>query len=162
MIKKIEQKLQKVKDKNKGHLSHTYQCIYMPYPCIITTIEKGDNLQFRTNSEPTLTLQLQSTFIFRNSFTITYTNWSTSSLTALLSTVVVSGAHAPVQLLSRVQLFMTPQTEDCQAPLSMGFSRQEYRSGLPFPPPGDLAKPGIEPVSPALAGGFFPQSHLGS
>ena len=41
------------------------------------------------------------------------------------------------------------------APLSMGFSRQEYWSGLPFPPPGDLPDPGIHPGSPALAGGFF-------
>ena len=44
-----------------------------------------------------------------------------------------------------------------QAPLSMNFSRQEYRSGLPFPTPGDL-NPGIEPASPALAGGFFTTS----
>ena len=44
MIEEIEQKLQKLKDKNKGHLSQTYQCIYMLYPCIITTTEKGDNL----------------------------------------------------------------------------------------------------------------------
>ena len=43
----------------------------------------------------------------------------------------------------------------CQAPLSMGFSRQEYWSGVPFPSPGDLPDPGIEPVSPALAGEFF-------
>ena len=43
----------------------------------------------------------------------------------------------------------------CQSPLSMGFSTQEYWSGLPFPSPGDLPEPGIEPVSPALAGGFF-------
>ena len=42
-----------------------------------------------------------------------------------------------------------------QAPLSMGFSRQEYWSRLPFPPPGDLPDPGIEPGSPILAGGFF-------
>ena len=41
------------------------------------------------------------------------------------------------------------------APLSMGFSRQEYWSGLPFPAPGDLPDPGIEPTSPASAGGFF-------
>ena len=47
-----------------------------------------------------------------------------------------------------------------QAPLSMGFSRQEYWSGLPFPPPGDLLDPGIEPMSPALASGFFTLSHL--
>ena len=43
----------------------------------------------------------------------------------------------------------------CQAPLPMGFSRQEYWNVLPFPPLGDLPDPGIEPVSPALAGGFF-------
>ena len=42
-----------------------------------------------------------------------------------------------------------------QAPLSMGFFRQEYWSGLPFPSPGDLPELGIEPVSPALASGFF-------
>ena len=42
-------------------------------------------------------------------------------------------------------LFATPWTVACQAPLSMGFSRQEYWSGLPFPPPGDLPDPGIEP-----------------
>jgi len=64
-------------------------------------------------------------------------------------------------MLSRVQLFVTPWTVACQAPLSVGFSRQEYWSGLPFPPPGDLPNPGIEPispVSPALAGGFFTTS----
>ena len=43
----------------------------------------------------------------------------------------------------------------CQAPLSIGFSRQEYWSGLPFPSPGDLPDPGFEPMSPALLGGFF-------
>ena len=45
--------------------------------------------------------------------------------------------------------FATPWTVACQAPLSMGFSRQEYWSGLPDPPPGDLPKPGTEPLSPA-------------
>ena len=49
----------------------------------------------------------------------------------------------------------TPWTIACQAPLFMGFSRQEYRSGLPCPPPGNLPNPGMEPTSPALAGGFF-------
>ena len=56
---------------------------------------------------------------------------------------------------SHVQLFATPWTVACQAPLSMGFSRQEYWSELPFPPPGDLPDPEIKPVSPALAGRFF-------
>ena len=51
--------------------------------------------------------------------------------------------------------FVTRWTVTHQAPLSMGFPRQEYWSGLPFPPPGDPPAPGIEPASPALAGGFF-------
>ena len=55
-----------------------------------------------------------------------------------------------VQLLSGVRLFATPWTVARQAPLSMGFPRQEYWSGLPFPSPGDLPNPGIEPGSPAL------------
>ena len=56
------------------------------------------------------------------------------------------------------QLFVAPWTIACQAPLSMGFSRQEYWGGLPFPTPGDLPDSGIEPTSlasPALAGKFF-------
>ena len=51
---------------------------------------------------------------------------------------------------SRAQLFVTPWTVAHQAPLSMGFSRQEYWSGLPCSPPGDLPHPGVEPRSPAL------------
>ena len=60
-----------------------------------------------------------------------------------------------VKSLSRVWLFVTPWTVAYKAPLSMEFSRQEYWSGLPFPSPGDFPDLGIEPVSPALAGGFF-------
>ena len=55
------------------------------------------------------------------------------------------------QSISHVQVFATPWTVARQAPLS----RQEYCSGLPFPPPGDLPDPGIKPAAPALAGGFF-------
>ena len=50
---------------------------------------------------------------------------------------------------------MTPWTATCQAPLSMGFSRQEYRNGLSFPSVGDLPDPQIKPESAALASGFF-------
>ena len=63
--------------------------------------------------------------------------------------------------LSCVRLFAIPVTVACQAPLSMGFSRQEYRSGLPCLPPGDLSIPGIKPkslTSPALPRGFFTTS----
>ena len=55
-----------------------------------------------------------------------------------------------VKSLSRVRLFVSPWTVAHQAPPSMGFSRQEYWSGLPFPFPGDLPNPGIKPRSPAL------------
>ena len=55
-----------------------------------------------------------------------------------------------VKSLSHVRLFVTPWTVAYQAPLSMGFSRQEYWSGLPFPSPGDLPDPGIEPGFPTL------------
>ena len=51
---------------------------------------------------------------------------------------------------------MTPWTVACQTPLSIGFSRQEYYSGLPFPSPGDLSDPGIEPRSPALQADSLP------
>ena len=55
-----------------------------------------------------------------------------------------------VKLLSHVQLFATPWTVAHQAPPSIEFSRQEHWSGLPFPSPGDLPNPGIEPGSPTL------------
>ena len=55
-----------------------------------------------------------------------------------------------VKSLSRIRLFATPWTVAHQAPLSMGFSRQEYWGGLPFPSPGDLPDPGIKSKSPAL------------
>ena len=60
-------------------------------------------------------------------------------------------------MLSRVVVSdsATPWTVACLAPLSLGFPRQEYWSGLPFPSPGDLPDPGIEPESPALTGRFF-------
>ena len=59
------------------------------------------------------------------------------------------------KLPSHVQLFVTPWTVARQVPLSVGFSRQEYWSGLPFPSPGDLPDPGIEPRSPALRADAF-------
>ena len=67
--------------------------------------------------------------------------------------------------LSWVQLFAIPWTVVYQASLSMGFSRQEYWSGLPFPSPGDLPDPGIEPRSPALQADALPSEppgYLGS
>ena len=85
-------------------------------------------------------------------------------------------AHAPTEIpphvyvslnlkvksLSHVWLFATPWTVACQAPQSMEFSRQEYWIGLPFPPPGDLPNPGIEPGSPALPADALPSEPPGS
>ena len=65
-----------------------------------------------------------------------------------------------VKSLSRVRLFAAPWTIAYQDPLSMGFSRQEYWSGLPFPSPGDLPNPGIEPRSPALQADASPSKPL--
>ena len=62
----------------------------------------------------------------------------------------------------RVQLFVTPWTVACQVLLSMGFSRQEYWSGLPYPPPENLPDPGMELAAPALQADSLPLSYLGS
>ena len=64
--------------------------------------------------------------------------------------IILVKLHAcMLSCFSHVHLFATLWTVACQAPLSMGFSRQEYWSGLPCPPPGDLRDPGIKPMSPA-------------
>ena len=65
-----------------------------------------------------------------------------------------------LSLVSHVRLFAAPWTVACQAPLSMGFSRQEYWSGLPCPPPRNLPDSGIQPISSmALALDSLPLSH---
>ena len=66
-----------------------------------------------------------------------------------------------VQSLSHVRLFVTSWTVAYQAPPSMGFSRQDCWSGLPFPSPGDLPDPGIEPGSPALRADPLPSEPPG-
>ena len=66
-----------------------------------------------------------------------------------------------VKLLSRVRLFMTRWTVAYQASEFMGFFRQEYWSGMPFPSPGDLPDPGIKPPSPALQADALPSEPPG-
>ena len=78
---------------------------------------------------------------------INITNKKTSSS---LTTLPFKSRVYEVNSLSCVRLIVTPWTVAHHAPLSMEFSRQEYWSGLPFPSPGDLTDPGIEPRSPAL------------
>ena len=86
-----------------------------------------------------------------NSFKILQKNWRVSNNSKVI-------LWDTTQSLSHTQFFVTPWTVACQVPLPMGFSKQGYWSGLPFPPPGDLPNPGIKLmslVSPALAGRFF-------
>ena len=86
---------------------------------------------------------------------------------AINPTVVPIGPRAglkvkvKVKLLSRVRLFVTPWTVAYQAPPAMGFSRQEYRSGLPFPSPGDLPDQVNEPESPTLQADALPSEPPG-
>ena len=70
--------------------------------------------------------------------------------------------RSEVKSLSRVRLFVTPWTIAYQAPPSMGFSRQECWSGLPFPSPGDLPDPEIEPGSPTLQADALPSEPPGT
>ena len=70
-------------------------------------------------------------------------------------------ANSEVKSLSHVQLFATPWTVAYQSPPSMGFSRQECWSGLPFPSPGDLPDPGIKPRSPTLRANVLPSEPPG-
>ena len=86
-------------------------------------------------------------------------HWKTVMSADLHSLWLRACMHAKLHQL--VSDFATPRTVARQAPLSIGFSRQQYWSGLPCPPPGDLPDPGIKPVSltsPVLAGGFFTTS----
>ena len=74
----------------------------------------------------------------------------------LLTAYSKEDVRSMLSRFSPIQLFATQWTVACQAPLSTGFSKQEYWSGLPCPPPGDLPDPGIEPMSPScIAGRFF-------
>ena len=82
------------------------------------------------------------------------TEWWNTGINNCLKRPHICSNHSEIsccaELLSHVQLFATPWTVALQVPLSMGFSRQEYWSGLPCPSLGDLPNPGIEPQSPTL------------
>ena len=82
-----------------------------------------------------------------------------SHIATLFTTFYAFRYPSVCQLLSRVQLFVTSWTAAHQAPLSIGFSRQEYWSGLPVPSSGDLPNPGIEPRSPHCRQILYHLSH---
>ena len=77
------------------------------------------------------------------------------------SLLIMPSCEVKVKSLSHVQLFATPWSAAYQAPPSIGFSRQESWSGLPFPSPGDLPDPGIEPMSPTLQADALPPEPSG-
>ena len=104
-----------------------------------------------------LKIWIQQTFTVVSSKLDTW-NWVVKGKFRMLSWLVFAGFFVCLYMLScfrHVQLFAVPWTVAHQAPLSNGFSMQEYWSELPCPPPGDLPNPGIKPTSPALAGRFF-------
>ena len=78
-----------------------------------------------------------------------------------MATAITWKEKVKVKVLSHVHLFVTPWTITYQVPLSMGFSKQEYWSGLPFPSPGDLPNPGIEPRSLSLQADALPSESPG-
>ena len=96
-------------------------------------------------------------FLFRNSFSFEMVHHSLVTGTACN----LKQIRHEVKSLSRVRLLATLWTVAYQAPLTIGFSRQEYWSGSPFPSPGDLPNPGIEPGSPALQADALPSEPSG-
>ena len=125
-------------------------------------VSLGDHLSETTDEFPSsqsggLSSVIQHAF-WTVPFTTNITDGKKVSL-PLLELVMFCNVHA--RLLQSCLILHNPMDFACQAPLSMGFSRQEYCSELPCPPPGDLPDPGIKLVSlrsPALAGKFFTAS----
>ena len=92
----------------------------------------------------------------RESFALATETCILSLLFGHLQNYLVESESENVSHSSHVQLFATPWTAARQTPLPMGFPRQEYWGGLPFPSPGDLPNPGIKPASPALQADSLP------
>ena len=104
---------------------------------------------------------LKEYFVKISTIILTWTSWNFESFS--IANHYSCRYHRVCELRCSVvsDSFAAPSTVACQAPLSMGFSRQEYWSGLPFPSPGGLPNPGIQPGSPALAGRLFTTSATG-
>ena len=132
--------------------------LYIQMPCYMMPCYMMS--QYSDRPHDTSSYVLKSSFSSQYSFSLRfYFDITFIPLLHMVSTCHgISSFVVVVPSLSRIRLFVTPWTTPGQAPLSTGFSRQEYWSGLPCPPPGNFSNPGIEPTfltSPALAGGFF-------
>ena len=88
-------------------------------------------------------------------------HWPVCLYCAVLGQSCSACVYTVLCLVSHVQLFVAPWTVARQTPLSTGFSRPEYWSGLPCPPPGDLPSPGVKPRSPALQADSLPPESPG-
>ena len=94
-------------------------------------------------------------------FTKTFVLYNFGSENVIMQALYILILEEEVKSLSRVRLFATPWTVAYQAPPAMGFSRQEYWSGLPFPSPGDLPDPGIYPGLPHCRQMLLPSQPIG-
>ena len=113
---------------------------------------------FFTTVSPGKPQRLSNSKQFLNAFTFGKSPFK-KRLPSIFVPFLIRCVHAcKLSHFCRVQLRVIPWTVAHQAPLSVGFSRQEYWNGLPCPPPGNLPDPGIEPESPFLAGEFFTTS----
>ena len=140
----------------QGWSSQTLNCLVVPAR-VLKTGHQGW-LSHRLNHEPA------------DGSWLSHHEPADGSLSAQTPPLVSRDSHLPLRtvlyfacVLSQFRFFVTPWTVAHQAPLSRGFSRQEYWSGLPFPSPGDLPNPGTKPVSPASpasAGRFFTRGTL--
>ena len=107
-------------------------------------------------------IQACNQIAFRSRYLIAIFRYDCYCYFCTSKTVRNINAFCVLNRFSHVWLFATLGTVACQTPLSMGFSRQEHWSELPFPSSGDLPNPGIEAKSPALHADSLPLSHLGS
>ena len=116
--------------------------VFLEFSCFFYDPMDVGNLISGSSSFPKSSLKSESSWF-------TY-YWSLAWIILSITLLEYEVKWSELKLLSRVRLFATPWTVAYQASQSMEFSRHEYWSGLPFPSPGDLPNPGIEPWSPTL------------
>ena len=110
------------------------------------TQDKSLHKELRPGTSKPWNLSTKLTFSFLETLNLKH-----FTRTLFCDCILGQGVHPSMLILGHVRLFVTPWTVAHKAPLSIEFSRQEYWSGLPFPPPGDLPDPGIKSLAPLYA-----------